>query len=49
VFPYLGHTDGFTSACHASIVSAFLDNPDRAPDTACIAAMDRPAFVVDSR
>jgi hypothetical protein len=46
VLPFLGHTDGFTSACQASIVSAFLDDPRHAPPVSCIAAMERPAFVV---
>ncbi|HEX2997270.1 MAG TPA: alpha/beta fold hydrolase, partial [Anaerolineales bacterium] len=46
VFPYLGHTDGFTSSCHASVVSAFLDDPYQAPDTSCIIQMDKPVFVV---
>jgi pimeloyl-ACP methyl ester carboxylesterase len=44
VLPFLGHTDGFTSACHASIVSAFLDDPTHAPPTACIPAMERAAW-----
>ncbi|MBP7570950.1 MAG: alpha/beta fold hydrolase [Acidobacteria bacterium] len=46
VLPYLGHTDGFTSACHASIVLAFLDDPAHAPDTSCLAGMDRAAFEI---
>ena len=47
VFPYLGHTDGFNSPCHASIVSSFLDDPSHAPDTSCVAEMDHPPFVVE--
>jgi pimeloyl-ACP methyl ester carboxylesterase len=46
VFPYLGHTDGFTSSCHASVLSAFLDDPYHAPDTTCFAEMDNPPFVI---
>jgi pimeloyl-ACP methyl ester carboxylesterase len=46
VLPFLGHTDGFTSACHASIVSAFLDDPSQPPPSSCIAAMDRGTFAV---
>lgn len=48
VLPNLGHTDGFTSTCHASIVSAFLDDPTHAPPTACIAGMEHAPFVVES-
>lgn len=47
VLPLLGHTDGFTSACHASIVSAFLDEPGHPPPASCIAAMDRATFAVE--
>jgi pimeloyl-ACP methyl ester carboxylesterase len=46
VFPYLGHTDGFSSPCHASIVSGFLDDPSHPPDMACITEMDKPPFVL---
>lgn len=46
VLPWLGHTDGFTSACHASLARAFLDDPEHAPPTSCIAAMDRATFEI---
>ncbi len=46
VLPYLGHTDGFNSPCHASIQSSFLDDPSRVPDTACVAEMDISPFIV---
>ena len=39
VFPAMGHTDGFFSPCWTSVQSQFLDDPARAPDTACIAVM----------
>jgi hypothetical protein len=46
VFPYRGHTDGFTNPCQSTITSDFLDDPGRAPDTHCLAAMDVPPFAV---
>jgi hypothetical protein len=46
VLPYLGHTDGFFSYCHASLVSAFLDDPAHAPDSTCIARADVARFAV---
>lgn len=46
VLPYLGHTDGFTSSCHAFIQSSFLDDPSHAPDISCLAEMGKSPFVV---
>lgn len=45
--PFLGHMDGFTNACHASLISAFLDDQSHAPRAACIAAMDRGTFAIE--
>jgi hypothetical protein len=45
VLPYEGHTDGFVSFCHSSLISAFLDEPALAPATGCIAAMEKSPFV----
>jgi pimeloyl-ACP methyl ester carboxylesterase len=46
VLPHEGHTDGFVSLCHSSLASAFLDDPSRPPDTACIAGMAASPFVL---
>lgn len=45
--PYLGHCDGFLNRCHASVISAFLDDPYHAPETRCIAELERPPFFVE--
>ncbi len=45
VFPGMGHTDGFFSLCWSSIASGFLADPERAPDSSCIAQMGEPQFV----
>lgn len=47
VLPYLGHCDGFFSHCHASLSSAFLDDPPHPPDDACVAQLERPPFIVE--
>lgn len=47
VLPFLGHTDGFTNDCHASLVSAFLDEPGHAPPASCLAVLDRGTFAIE--
>jgi pimeloyl-ACP methyl ester carboxylesterase len=47
VFPYFGHSDGFLSDCHASIVAAFLDDPEHPPPTTCLAELERPVFITE--
>lgn len=42
-FPWKGHAV-IDEGCPMTIVVAFLDNPEAAPDTSCIAAMESPAF-----
>lgn len=47
VFPYMGHTDGFTNFCYSSVISTFLDDPAHAPDASCITQTDKSVFVVE--
>ncbi len=48
LFEYPGEGHGVSSgeACAAGMMTAFLGDPDAAPDDACIADMGPPAFVV---
>ncbi len=47
VFHGMGHTGSFAHPCWSSIISAFLDDPSRAPDTACMGEMKDPVFVLE--
>lgn len=41
-FPMLGHDVVGTKPCQDSVVQAFLSNPNRRPDTSCMAEMYMP-------
>jgi pimeloyl-ACP methyl ester carboxylesterase len=45
-YPGVGHGASVGVDCPRDMMVAFLDDPTRAPDDACIAAMDLPQFVV---
>ncbi len=44
-FPTTGHGAAFAGDCPTSVIRAFLDNPNAAPDTACIAEHLRVNFI----
>jgi pimeloyl-ACP methyl ester carboxylesterase len=46
VVPRAGHTPSVGSPCLSAAIAAFLDNPDRRPDTSCIAQEAPLPFVV---
>jgi pimeloyl-ACP methyl ester carboxylesterase len=45
-FPGMGHAVGLAHDCPREMLLAFIDDPDAAPDGACIAGLDLPDFVV---
>ena len=38
VYPRGGHTPGFSSPCLLNAMAAFIEEPNTAPDTSCVAA-----------
>lgn len=46
-FPTIGHGVSRSGPCPQAVVESFIDNPDSAPDTACIAAMGPIDFITD--
>lgn len=44
LFPGTGHGVGLVSSCGRQIVSAFEDQPERRPDSSCLAHVGEPAF-----
>lgn len=44
-FPGTGHGIIYTNDCPNSIMNGFLDNPQQAPNTSCIADMTEPLFL----
>jgi pimeloyl-ACP methyl ester carboxylesterase len=47
VLPARGHDVNVPNPCTAQIRQAFLDNPERAPDTSCVAALPPLRFATD--
>ncbi len=45
-FPGIGHGASLSGDCPLAITQAFIADPSREPDAACMAAMGSPAFVV---
>jgi pimeloyl-ACP methyl ester carboxylesterase len=49
LLPRAAHSVRGAGDCPRGIISAFIDEPSKTPDTACIAAMTAPPFVLDVR
>jgi hypothetical protein len=45
-YPGIGHGASFDSGCAEDMVIAFINNPTKSPDQACIAKMSGPRFLV---
>lgn len=46
VYPATGHGGSLDSECATGMMIAFINDPSKAPDSACIAKMAPPAFIV---
>lgn len=49
VYPATGHGGSLDSDCATGMMIAFINDPSKAPDSACIAKMTPPAFIVPGR
>lgn len=47
--PRAAHVVRGAGACPRGIVAGFIDDPTQAPDTACLASMQAPPFLLDAR